>query len=85
MSQSDVHEPVNLGNPIELKIIDLAKIIIKFTKSKSKIIYKPLPKDDPKVRQPDTTRAKKLLKWRPKINLEQGLKETIKWFAESAS
>jgi len=85
LSQRDIHEPVNLGNPTEMKIIDLAKVIIKFTNSKSKIIYKLLPKDDPKVRQPDITRAKKLLKWEPKIGLEQGLKETIKCFAESAS
>ena len=55
LSQSDVHDPVNIGNPHELKIIDLAKLIIKFTNSKSKIIYNPLPVDDPKVRQPDNT------------------------------
>jgi len=85
LSQSDFHEPVNIGNPVELKIIDLAKIIIKLSKSKSKIIYKSLPEDDPKVRQPDIARARKLLKWRPRIDLEQGLKETVKWFAESTS
>ena len=82
LSQSDVHEPVNIGNPVELKIIDLAKKIIKLTGSKSKIVYKELPKDDPKVRQPDIKRAKELLKWNPKIRLEEGLKETIKWFEE---
>jgi len=85
LSQSDFHEPVNIGNPVELKIIDLAKIIIKLTRSKSNVIYKPLPEDDPKVRQPDIARARKLLKWRPRIDLEQGLKETVKWFAESTS
>ncbi|MBU1006770.1 MAG: SDR family oxidoreductase [Candidatus Omnitrophica bacterium] len=82
LSQSDIHDPVNIGNPAEFTIMELAKKIIKLTGSKSKIIYKELPKDDPKVRQPDTTRAKKLLKWQPKIDLEQGLKETIKWFRE---
>ncbi len=82
LSQSDMHEPVNIGNPVELKIIDLAKKIIKLTGSKSKIVYKELPKDDPKVRQPDIKRAKELLKWNPKIRLEEGLKETIKWFKE---
>ena len=82
LSQSDIHEPVNIGNPVELKIIDLAKKIIKLTGSKSKIVYKELPKDDPKVRQPDIKRAKELLKWNPKIRLEEGLKETIKWFEE---
>ena len=80
LSQSDIHEPVNIGNPVELNIIDLAKIIIRLTGSKSKISYKPLPKDDPKVRQPDITRAKKLLKWNPKVKLEEGLEETIKCF-----
>ena len=80
LSQSDCHDPVNIGNPHELKIIDLAKLIIKLTDSKSKIIYNPLPMDDPKVRQPDITRAKKLLNWSPKVDLEKGLKETIEWF-----
>jgi len=80
LSQSDTHNPVNIGNPNELKIIDLAKLIIKLTGSKSKIIYNSLPMDDPKVRQPDITRAKKLLKWKPKVDLEKGLKETIEWF-----
>ena len=76
LSQSDIHDPVNIGNPYELKIIDLAKLIIKFTKSKSKIIYNPLPIDDPKLRQPDISRARKLLNWSPKVDLEKGLKET---------
>lgn len=80
LSQSDIHEPINLGNPDEWSILKLAKKIITLTGSKSKIAYKALPKDDPKVRQPDITRAKKLLKWQPKIRLEQGLEETIKWF-----
>ena len=83
LSQSDVHDPVNIGNPHELKIIDLAKLIIKLTKSKSKIIYNPLPADDPKQRQPDISRARKLLNWSPKVGLEKGLKETIDWFASS--
>lgn len=82
LSQSDVHDPVNIGNPHELKIIDLAKLIIKLTNSKSKIIYNPLPVDDPKQRQPDIERAKKLLNWSPKVDLEKGLKETIDWFKE---
>ncbi len=85
LSQSDIHEPVNIGNPDEWTILELAKKIIDLTGSKSKITYKDLPKDDPKVRQPDITRATKLLKWKPKIKLEQGLKETIEWFANSAS
>ncbi|MBU4457644.1 MAG: SDR family oxidoreductase [Candidatus Omnitrophica bacterium] len=80
LSQSDIHEPVNIGNPREFTVMELVKIILKLTKSKSKIVYKPLPADDPKVRQPDITKAKKLLKWKPSIELEEGLRETIKWF-----
>jgi dTDP-glucose 4,6-dehydratase len=80
LSQSDIHEPLNLGNPRETTILELAKLIIKLTGSKSKIVYKDLPKDDPKVRQPDITKARKILKWKPEISLEQGLHETINWF-----
>ena len=80
LSQSDIHEPVNIGNPKEFTVMELAKIILKLTKSKSKIVYKPLPTDDPKVRQPDISKAKKLLKWKPSIELEEGLRETIEWF-----
>lgn len=83
LSQSDIHDPVNIGNPHELKIIDLAKLIIRLTASKSKIVYNSLPIDDPKLRQPDITRAGKLLNWSPKVDLEKGLKETIAWFANS--
>jgi dTDP-glucose 4,6-dehydratase len=81
LSQSDVHEPVNIGNPHELKIIDLAKLVIKLTNSKSKIIYNPLPVDDPKLRQPDVAKVRSLLKWEPKVDLEKGLRETINWFS----
>jgi dTDP-glucose 4,6-dehydratase len=80
LSQSDCHDPVNIGNPHELKIIDLAELIIKLTNSKSKIIFNPLPEDDPKLRQPDISRARKLLNWSPKVDLEKGLEETIEWF-----
>lgn len=77
---SDINEPVNIGNPEETTINQFAKIILKLTGSNSKIIYKPLPIDDPKVRKPDITKAKEKLNWKPKISLEQGLKETIDWF-----
>ncbi|MFH1259380.1 MAG: UDP-glucuronic acid decarboxylase family protein [Elusimicrobiota bacterium] len=77
---SSLNEPVNIGNPGELTVLDFAKKIIQLTKSKSKIIFKPLPEDDPKVRQPDTTKANKLLKWQPKVNLDEGLKKTIEYF-----
>jgi UDP-glucuronate decarboxylase len=72
--------PVNLGNPNEYTIIELAEKIIKLTSSSSQIIYKSLPKDDPKKRKPDISLAKKMLKWEPRVNLEEGLKNTIEYF-----
>ena len=72
--------PVNLGNPYEFTILELAEKIIKLTKSRSKIVQKPLPQDDPMQRQPDITLAKKVLNWKPKVNLEEGLKKTIAYF-----
>ncbi len=80
LMQSDINEPVNIGNPGEYTILQLAEEIIRLTGSRSKIVFKPLPVDDPKVRQPDITKAKKLLKWKPKIELEEGLTRTIEWF-----
>ncbi len=79
---SKTNDPVNIGNPNELTIEDFSQLIIKITKSTSIIIYTELPVDDPKVRQPDITKAKKNLKWTPKIGLEEGLKKTIHWFKE---
>ena len=77
---SKLNEPVNIGNPCEYTILEFAKIIQKLTDSKSKIVFQELPCDDPKVRQPDITKAKKLLKWSPKISVEEGIGRTIKWF-----
>jgi dTDP-glucose 4,6-dehydratase len=74
------HEPLNLGNPHEFTIIDFAKQVIKLTEAKSKIIFEPLPIDDPRQRRPDIAKAKKLLGWQPKIDLEDGLRRTIAWF-----
>ena len=79
-SREDFVGPVNLGNPEEFCILKLAKKIIKLTNSKSKIIYKPLPEDDPKQRQPNIELAKKVLKWEPKIQFNEGLKKTINYF-----
>jgi len=76
----NIPEPVNLGNPQEMRIIDFAYLIKKLTNSKSKIVFKPLPQDDPKQRRPDITKAKKLLNWKPKVSLEKGLKLTIEYF-----
>jgi UDP-glucuronate decarboxylase len=75
--------PVNLGNPHELSILEIAHKIIELTGSKSKIINKELPEDDPTQRQPDISLAKKILGWTPKIELEQGLKKTIEYFIKT--
>jgi len=77
---SGINGPVNLGNPNEFTILQLAKLVVKLTDTKSKIVFKPLPQDDPRQRQPDITLAKKILKWQPKIKLEKGLLQTIEWF-----
>lgn len=82
LMNSDINEPVNIGNPKEMTILQLAKAIMKLTGSKSKIIYKPLPQDDPKTRQPDITKARRLLKWKPKVGLSKGLLQTITYFKE---
>jgi dTDP-glucose 4,6-dehydratase len=82
LSQSDYHDPVNIGNPTELTIKEFAERIVRLTGSKSTIAYHPLPVDDPKQRKPDITRAKKLLGWEPKVQLEDGLRETIDWFKD---
>jgi len=80
---SKIHKPVNIGNPDEFTILQFAKLVIRISNAKSKIIYKPLPVDDPKQRQPDITLAKKHLKWKPRVKLQQGLTETIQWFREN--
>ena len=77
---SKEYGPINIGNPNEITIKEIAQTIIKLTNSKSKIIYKPLPEDDPKRRRPDITRAKKILKWQPKVDLKKGLLKTIEYF-----
>jgi len=80
LSKADFHEPVNIGNPIELTILEFAEQIRSITGSKSQIVKKPLPVDDPQQRRPDISRAKKILGWEPRVSLEDGLKETIRWF-----
>ena len=74
------HDPVNIGNPMEMTVLQLAERIISLTGSKSKIIFKPLPVDDPKVRRPDISLAKKLLKWQPKVKMDFGMQKTIEYF-----
>ncbi len=80
LMRSDTNDPVNIGNPQEMTIKDIAETIIRMTGSKSHIIYQSLPTDDPKQRRPDITRARTLLKWEPKVALEEGLVKTIEYF-----
>ncbi|HEY7163915.1 MAG TPA: UDP-glucuronic acid decarboxylase family protein [Candidatus Binatia bacterium] len=83
--ESDHHLPVNIGNPHEMTVLEFAHRIIGLTQSKSTIVYKPLPEDDPQVRQPDITKAKKILGWEPSVNLDEGLRKTIEYFRERLS
>jgi len=78
--RSDHHLPVNIGNPYEMTVLEFAKKIIEMTRSKSEIVFKPLPEDDPQVRQPDITKARTILGWEPKVKLEDGLVKTIEYF-----
>jgi dTDP-glucose 4,6-dehydratase len=80
LMESNLNDPVNIGNPQEMTIEDIARTIIRLTGSKSKLVYRPLPEDDPKVRQPDITRARTLLGWEPKVSLEEGLTKTLEYF-----
>jgi dTDP-glucose 4,6-dehydratase len=73
---------LNLGNPEELSVLEFAKIVIELTGSTSQIIHNALPIDDPKIRRPDITRAKEILRWHPKIGLREGLKKTIEYFTK---
>ena len=79
---SDQHEPVNIGNPIEMTIQQMADKILQATQSQSKIVQVPLPEDDPKTRQPNITLAKKLLDWEPKVSLDEGLESTLEYFKQ---
>jgi dTDP-glucose 4,6-dehydratase len=81
--KSEHHDPVNIGNPIEMTLLEMAEKILQVTGSRSKIVFKPLPEDDPKVRQPDITQAQKLLGWEPKVKLEEGLQDTLDYFRKN--
>ena len=80
-SGPEVTGPINIGNPVEFTMLELAEKVLQLTGSRSKLTFEPLPQDDPRQRQPDITRAKSLLGWQPKVPLEQGLKSTIAYFA----
>ena len=80
---SEEHQPVNLGNPNEFTILELAQKVLKLLDSKVPLTFKPLPQDDPKQRRPDISKAKKILGWEPKVNLDEGLKKTVAWFKQA--
>jgi dTDP-glucose 4,6-dehydratase len=82
LAQSDEHTPVNIGNPVEWTILECANAILRITGSKSKIVFQPLPQDDPSQRQPDISKATRLLNWEPKIDLETGLKLSLEYFRQ---
>jgi UDP-glucuronate decarboxylase len=81
-TSADFTGPVNIGNPGEFTMLELAETIIRLTGTKSKIVFKPLPQDDPRQRKPDITLAKEKLQWQPTIPLEEGLRRTIAYFKE---
>jgi dTDP-glucose 4,6-dehydratase len=85
LSRSDEHEPVNIGNPTEFTILECAQKVLKVTGSPSQIRYEPLPVDDPKQRRPDISKAKRLLGWEPKVDLETGLRMSLDYFREAVS
>jgi len=80
LMMSDYDLPVNIGNPAEMTMLEFADAIIQATRSRSKIVHRPLPQDDPKQRQPDITKARKILKWEPKVPLAEGMAKTITYF-----
>jgi len=82
LMQAQVNTPVNLGNPVELTMLDLARKIVSLTGSHSRIAFRPLPEDDPKVRLPDIGKARALLGWEPRVGPDEGLRRTVAWFGE---
>ncbi len=82
MDAEEATGPINLGNPAEFTMLELAQLVLDLTGSASELVMKPLPADDPLQRQPDITLAKSALGWEPSVSLEQGLKNTIAWFSE---
>ena len=82
LMQRSTNDPVNIGNPHEMTLLELAKRIIRLTGSRSEIVFRPLPEDDPKVRQPDISRARAVLGWEPRVDTDEGLKRTFEWFRD---
>ena len=84
-TEDDFTGPINLGNPFECTVVELANKIIKLTSSQSKIVFRPLPEDDPKQRRPDISVAQNKLSWNPRVTLEEGLKSTVYYFKKQLS
>jgi len=85
LMKSDVRDPVNIGNPREMPLTEMADIILKAADSRSRIVYQDLPEDDPKVRQPDITTAREKLGWSPKMSVEEGIERTVEWFRDGGT
>jgi dTDP-glucose 4,6-dehydratase len=83
LMQSDFHEPVNIGNPIEMTVLEMAKTVQKLTGNTNDFDFRPLPQNDPKLRRPDISRAKEVLGWQPQVSLESGLAHTLEFFKTS--
>jgi dTDP-glucose 4,6-dehydratase len=81
---SKLNEPVNLGNPHEMTLLELAESVRRLSRSKSRLVYRPLPQDDPRVRQPDIRLARQKLRWEPTVSFESGLKKTIAYFRQAS-
>jgi dTDP-glucose 4,6-dehydratase len=81
--RSELNEPVNLGNPQEMTVLEMARLICALTESQSEIVFRDLPEDDPKVRQPSIALAEKKLAWKPRVDVRQALERTIAWFRET--
>ncbi|MCP4364618.1 MAG: SDR family oxidoreductase [Planctomycetes bacterium] len=79
---SDEHDPVNIGNPSEITVLQLAREIIELTSTRGKVVFRPLPQDDPKVRRPDISKAQRVLGWEPRVDRQEGLKETVEYFVQ---
>jgi dTDP-glucose 4,6-dehydratase len=82
LNESDVHDPVNIGNPNEMSLLEMAELVVELTESRSEVVFEPLPVDDPQVRQPDITRAKELLDWEPEVSLRDGLAQTVEHYTK---
>jgi dTDP-glucose 4,6-dehydratase len=82
LNESDVHDPVNIGNPNEMTLLEMAELVVELTEARSEIVFEPLPVDDPQVRQPDITRARELLGWEPEVSLREGLAHTVEHYTK---